>query len=315
MALFLGVDGGQSSTVALISDEAGRVLGAGRGGPCNHVAASEGRAKFAKAMEACLSEACLQAGLDAGSVAFAAACLGFSGGIADKEDYSRGYIRSKAFKITNDAEIALTGATGGDPGIIVIAGTGSIAFGKNAKGKTSRVGGWGYVFGDEGGAFDLVRQALRAALAMEEGWGRETVLRGRLMERTGASGANQLMHDWYNNFDRRRVAQLAPLLDEAACGGDTVAEEILARAGRKLAAFVIDAHKTLFGPGEQVSVSYIGGVFESALLTEALRSAVREAIGCEPKPPVFPPAGGALLEALRLAGITTALTQVPAIKS
>jgi N-acetylglucosamine kinase-like BadF-type ATPase len=315
MGLFLGVDGGQSSTVALIADETGRVLGAGTGGPCNHVAAVDGRAKFAKAMEECLQEACLQAGLNARSVVFEAACLGFSGGIADKESYSRDFIRSHAFKITHDAEIALTGATGGERGIIVIAGTGSIAFGKNSEGKTSRVGGWGYIFGDEGGAFDIVRQALRAALAMEEGWGRATALRAALLKRTGACDANQLMHKWYNEFDRRRVAQLAPLVDEAACLGDEVANEILAKAGRQLARFAVDVHGKLFEPVEMVPVSLVGGVFESHLLTNALRQSVLAAIGCDPKPPLFPPAGGALLEALRMAGIGVRLRQVPAIKS
>lgn len=172
MSLFLGIDGGQSSTVGLIADEGGRVLGHGRGGPCNHVAASEGRAKFKRAILECLDEACRAAGLDLSTVEFEAACLGFSGGATDKEAYSREFIRSKSFKITHDAEIALTGATAGDPGVIVIAGTGSIAFGKNANGTTKRAGGWGYAFGDEGGAFDVAKQALRAALAMEEGWGK-----------------------------------------------------------------------------------------------------------------------------------------------
>src|SRR6202035_4444231 len=82
---FLGLDGGQSSTVAIIGDEAGRVLGMGRAGPCNHVATAEGKTKFVDAIQGCLHAAALQAGLDSTSVRFASACLGFSGGPADKE--------------------------------------------------------------------------------------------------------------------------------------------------------------------------------------------------------------------------------------
>src|SRR5512136_2878176 len=83
--LFLGVDGGQSSTTAMVGDENGRVLGFGRGGPCNHVGAAEGRAKFTRAIRECVGKACAQAGLEPSSVRFAAACLGFSGGPADKQ--------------------------------------------------------------------------------------------------------------------------------------------------------------------------------------------------------------------------------------
>ena len=80
--LFLGVDGGQSSTTALIGDENGRVAGFGRGGPCNHVRASEGRAKFLNAIGGCVRAALEQAGV--ARAEFEAACLGFSGGPADK---------------------------------------------------------------------------------------------------------------------------------------------------------------------------------------------------------------------------------------
>jgi N-acetylglucosamine kinase-like BadF-type ATPase len=313
--LFLGVDGGQSSTVALIADETGRVLGAGRGGPCNHAAAGEGRQKFARAMAECLRGACAQAGIDAEAAEFEAACLGFSGGGADKDAYSREFILAKAFKITHDAEIALTGATGGDPGIIVIAGTGSIAFGKNAAGQTARAGGWGYIFGDEGGAFDIVRCALRVSLAMEEGWGEATDLRRHLLAATGAGSANELMHAWYNRFHRSEVAKLAPLVGEAARGGDEAARGILEEAGRALAALVRHVHRCLFRPGQAVNVAYVGGVFESEMLADCLRRAVQDETGCRAEKPRFAPAAGALLEALRLAGLSVSLSEIPVIKS
>ena len=315
MALFLGVDGGQSSTVALIANETGRILGSGIGGPCNHVAADEGRAKFARAIQGCLGNACREAGLDVKTITFEAACLGFSGGVADKDAYSRELIRSNLYTITHDAEIALTGATAGHPGMIVIAGTGSIAFGKNAAGQTARAGGWGYIFGDEGGAFDIARQALRASLAMEEGWGPPTSLRAALLDWAVMPSANLLMHDCYNRFDRKKIAQFAPMVDRAAQAGDAVASEILSTAGRQLAALAFHISGMLMAPPEKVVVSFIGGVFESLLLTNSFRMSVREALDCETHPPALPPAAGALIQAFASAGHRIFLSGMPMIKS
>ena len=127
--------------------------------------------------------------LDAGSVRFEAVCAGFSGGPTDKDALLREAVRGSQYTMTTDAMIALSGATAGAPGIITIAGTGSISYGRNASREVARVGGWGYVFGDEGGGFDITRQALRAVLRHEEGWGPGTALREALLSATGAGDA------------------------------------------------------------------------------------------------------------------------------
>jgi len=163
MRLFLGVDGGQSSTTALVGDEHGHVLGRGAGGPCNHATAAEGRAKLESAVSASVAAACAEANLDPAAVRFAAACFGMSGGPDDKQAILAALLPADRLIVTHDAAIALSGATTTGQGIVTIAGTGSIAFARNAAGQTARAGGWGYVFGDQGGAFDIVRQALRAA--------------------------------------------------------------------------------------------------------------------------------------------------------
>src|SRR5688572_6428487 len=197
MRFFLGVDGGQSTTTALIGDETGRVLGAGEGGPCNHVGAAEGRAKLTNAVSACVEQACTNAGLDPRAISYEAACFGMSGGPDDKQALLAEILPAERLIVTTDAVIALSGATAGEPGIIAIAGTGSIAFGRNEAGRTARVGGWGYVFGDEGGGFDITRQALRAALRYEEGWGPETALHRVLLEAAGGADANDVLHRFY----------------------------------------------------------------------------------------------------------------------
>src|SRR5579871_2613853 len=191
MRLFLGVDGGQSGTTALIGDETGRILGMGEAGPCNHAGAAEGRAKLERAVSESLTAASLEAGLGRTTLEFEAACFGMSGGPDDKRDILAGIVKARRWIVTHDAATALAGATASGVGIVTIAGTGSIAFGRH------RAGGWGYVFGDEGGAFDIARQALRAALRMEEGWGRATSLRGTLLKATESQSANQVLHRFY----------------------------------------------------------------------------------------------------------------------
>ena len=135
MKYFLGVDGGQSGTTAMIGDETGRVLGTGEAGPCNHAGAQEGRAKLERAVTASVAAACAAAKLDAGTHRFEAACFGMSGGPDDKREILAGILRADRLIVTTDAEIALAGATESGQGIIVIAGTGSIAYGRNAEGR------------------------------------------------------------------------------------------------------------------------------------------------------------------------------------
>jgi N-acetylglucosamine kinase-like BadF-type ATPase len=309
---YLGLDGGQSSTKALIADEDGRVVGSGVAGPCNHVSGAEARQKFVEAVGGCVTRACEQAGLPFSSTEFAAACLGFSGGAEDKEVFAREVIRSARYKITHDAEIALSGATAGQPGIIVIAGTGSMGFGLNASGKTARAGGWGYVFGDEGGAFDIVRRALRNALKLEEGYGPQTILREHLIRAARARDANELLHRFYTpEFPRDRVAALAPLVTEAAAAGDEIAATILASAAADLAKLAANVHSYLFEEFESVPVCYIGGVFRSDLVRNVFSREVRSTIHCDVGPPIYSPAAGALIQALRLDENTCELVYVP----
>ena len=311
---FLGVDGGQSSTTAVIGDETGRVLGYGRGGPCNHVKGPGGREKFIDAIGGCVGQACESAGLPK-DTPFEAGCLGFSGGPADKEALLTEILTINKRTVTNDALIALSGAHAGGPGVITIAGTGSISFARNAQGKTVRVGGWGYVFGDEGGAFDITRQALRAILRMDEGWGPHTSLRALLLEATGATTSNDLLHRFYTtDFPRPRIAAFSRLIDQAADAGDKVAEDILNAAAQQLGAITAAARRQAFEPTEEAHIAPIGGVFRSPRLLERFRMLVELDEHNQVTQPAYGPATGALLDAYRTAGLTVTLSDVPSEK-
>ena len=317
MRLFLGVDGGQSGTVAAIGDETGRVLGEGEAGPSNHAAGAEGRAKLERALRESLSQAAAQAGLDAASMEFESACFGMSGGPEGKHAILSALVRAERLRVTTDAAVALAGATASGLGVVVIAGTGSMAVGRNAEGRNARAGGWGYVFGDEGSAFDIVRHAAGAALRMEEGWGPATSLRAALLEATGSVDSNQMLHRFYTpEWERSRVAALAPLVDRAAGEADAVAQHIVNQAAQELAQLAAAVRGQLWKPGESVAMAYSGGVFQSRMLLERFRILVEMEEGNKLAPPQHPPHLGALLEAYRAAGMKVELRErVKSIRS
>lgn len=301
--IFLGVDGGQSSTNAVIGDEAGRILGSGRGGPCNHVGAAEGRARFMSAMTECLTKATEDAGIPLNSH-FEASCLGFTGGPADKEAMLQEMLETGRLMVVSDSVIALSGATAGRPGVVTIAGSGSVSFGRNAAGKTVRAGGWGYSFGDEGSAYDIARQALRAALRYEEGWGPFTILNKLLQEATGIGNMQDAVRQFYTtSFPRPRIANYAQLVSDAAEKGDRVANGILESAACQLTIITNAVRNQLFQASELVDVAYVGGAFRSTIMLRhyvtLLEAAGRNRVG----PPKYGPAVGALIEAYQSVGI------------
>jgi N-acetylglucosamine kinase len=315
MRLFVGIDGGQSSTTALIGDENGKVLGVGTAGPCNHVGAREGARKLTQAVSQSLASACAQAGLAAAETSFEAACVGMSGGPEDKQLILSKLLLARTLVVTTDAAIALAGATGGEAGAVTIAGTGSMAFGRNESGRNARAGGWGYIFGDEGSGFDIVRQALRAALRFEEGWGPATILRGMLLDATGCKTANDALHAFYTlEWPRPRIAAMAPTVDEAALQGDPVASAILRNAGQQLASLAASVRAQLWGGTDRVFVAFAGGVFRSNLVRAVYCQITELAEGNRCGPPLYGPAAGALLEAYRCTGLHVQLHNVPEFK-
>lgn len=310
--LFIGVDGGQSSTTALIADSSGRVLGRGADGPCNHVkSAAEGVEKFRRVIGGCVRMALAEAGLE--RVTFRAACLGFSGGPADKQALLREMFPDTELLVTTDAAIALAGACGGGPGIITIAGTGHISMGRGADGKLARAGGWGYIFGDEGGGFWIACQAVRAAMKVHETWGLRTSLHERLLEASGFTDANAMMHAFYTaEWPRKRVAALSRIVDEEAEHGDAEARDILERGASELIRISAIVRGNLFAPAETARLSPIGSVWKSRILRESF---VAQWGAANPynvfAPPAMGPAAGALLEAFRIAGLSTELHNLP----
>ena len=300
----LGVDGGQTATTAAICDLSGQLVGLGRAGPANHVWEPGGVARAQRAVRGCISQAWRAAGLR--RAPFAAAFFGMTGGDARTERAIKRCVPTKRFRLEHDAVTALTCVTGGRPGVVVIAGTGTIAYGRNARGRTGTASGWGYLLGDEGSGFWIARQAIAAACRAHDGRGEPTALTRPLLRAAGAKdlwGLHSLIYS--GRLSRAEMAALAAVVPAAAAAGDRAARRILAEAGRELGlAAAVVARRLGMGRG-RVVVGMVGGVFRgSPQVTRSFRREVRRHV---PKAvfagPRFAPVIASVLLALKLARV------------
>jgi N-acetylglucosamine kinase-like BadF-type ATPase len=199
-------------------------------------------------------------------------------------------------ELVTDARAALEGALDGRAGVVLIAGTGSIAMGINSKGEMARSGGWGPTISDEGSGYDIARRALKAVISSFDGRSPETSLTEIICKRLGISNPSDLPGVIYNSDSEPvEIASLAELVAEAARNGDEVAREILAEAGRELGQLAVSVIERLELQAESFRIACVGSVFKSGeFVLKGLRAAVeRVAPRAEIGPPLFPPEIGA----------------------
>ena len=165
--------------------------------------------------------------------------------------------------MVNDAHIALVAGAPDGCGIVVIAGTGSIAYGVGADGARARSGGWGYLLGDEGSAYWLGHAAVRLGIRAADGRGRPTSLYERVCGDLGLRDPQALVSWFYDpDLSRYRVAGLASLVEEAATAGDRAADELLDQAAEHLASAARSVARQLVVDGDYPLV-LAGGVFKA----------------------------------------------------
>ncbi|QRG66495.1 N-acetylglucosamine kinase [Brevibacillus choshinensis] len=253
----LAVDGGGTKCLAVLVDRSRQEVGTGRSGSCNYQGIGEEAAsrELMQAISQSLEDALtrnnltLLLGHEGTKVTqWEVECAVF--GIAgldtehDREVITKMvhgvlqqlHIRVRHLIIENDGFAALLGATGGKPGILVIAGTGSIAFGVNEAGETARSGGWGHRVGDEGSGYWIGKKAITAVLKAEDGRGEPTVLKERLLPFIDLARVDELFNWTYSpHYSVDKVGELSVLVSQAADQGDLVALQILETAGEELA--------------------------------------------------------------------------------
>lgn len=273
MAIFLGIDGGGSKTSCLIGDETS-VLGSGSAGGSNFVRAGEATAK--ESLAAAIRQACMVANVKTSDIV--STCAGMAGVVSSETaDTVRGILAEIVpgeTEIVGDHAIALEAAFGGGPGVIVIAGTGSIAYAQNAAGETARAGGWGFAVSDEGSGQWIGRTAVSSLLRAQDE-GRETILPKIVTEHWKLNSPAQIVLA-ANSTPPPDFAALVPGVLVSANAGDFLAREILTSAGEELAKLAAIVARRLFGSGGSVPVAMVGGVFgNSALVRQSFYNHLR----------------------------------------
>jgi N-acetylglucosamine kinase-like BadF-type ATPase len=295
---FLGIDGGGTKTHAIITTASYKIIGEGFSGASNPV-----RVGFDTAVaniNQAIKQACEQAHIAPHDIAAGCAAIA---GISHPIHYHTmrkaldARLRMDHLELVTDARAALEGALDGRQGIVLIAGTGSIAMGMNDARKVERSGGWGPTLGDEGSGYDIARQALKAVAASFDGRAPRTMLTERICRELGITSAKDLPGVIYNNeAASTQIASLARLVADAAAEGDAVARQILAQAGRDLGELAVSVIHKLHLEAAAFRVAYVGSVFKAGdCVLEPLRAAVlRVAPRAEVGPPLRSPEIGAV---------------------
>jgi N-acetylglucosamine kinase-like BadF-type ATPase len=299
----LGIDAGGTKTTACLADQDGVIVGEGRGGGANLQA--QGELEVEKVLHAVI-----EAAIGERPIWPAAVCLGIAGVDRAADDVIvRGILRRLGFKahalIVNDALVALVAGVGDDAGVVIISGTGSIAYGVNTAGVAARAGGWGYVLGDEGSGYWIGRQALSAVVREADGRGPRTRLSALVLDHFGVAHAPGLVREVYDKGLRRHViAALGPVVERARAEGDVVASEILRLAADELTRAATSVIERLRMRGETFHIMLAGGMFRMIpWLVEDLRMRLAETA---PRATALPldvePALGAVHLALQAVG-------------
>ncbi len=295
---WLGVDGGGTNCRAIILGAGDEVLGEGGAEAANHIRVGL-KAAIDHVVEA-VTQACELAGIEPSKIT--AACVGLAG--VSHPDHHRQALAAlkEALPISDitletDARVALAGATGAKPGVVIIAGTGSIACGVNSRGRFARAGGWGPVMGDEGSGSYIGRRALESVLMSYDYRGEPTSMMEPILRHFGVTSPPELPPVIYDDPDKalREIPQLSKIAVREAEEGDKVALGILKDAAKELAVAAIAVIEQLRMEREQFQVAYVGGVFEAGeLILGPLREEIRAfAPRAEIAPPIDPPVIGA----------------------
>lgn len=230
----IGIDGGGTKTVGILTTETGQLLAQTQSGPANYHVVGETQTQAV--LEGVVSELSEKAGISRTSpIRF---CLGMAGlGRAEDQQVIGQICDELGIQenriLTHDAHIALIGGTEQQEGVIIISGTGAIVYGINTDGKEARASGWGYLLGDEGSGYDIAIRGLRAVARAADGRDEPTELTSRILNKLELNVPSELIR-WVHAASRDTVAHLAEIVFDTALTTDNVAERIVDEAADEL---------------------------------------------------------------------------------
>ena len=263
MGLYIGIDGGGTKTKCVLADDQLKILAEAEAGPTNPLAV--GVDKSSEILFKLVQNVTRKTSVR--SIEFVVIGLAGAGRkmIAGEIENrlklltKRKKVSIKNIKVLSDVEIALEGAFAGAPGIILIAGTGSIVLGKNKNGKLFRAGGFGKVIGDEGSGYSIGKKALQSISKELDGRGSKTFLTTILSQKFGIKNRDDLITAVYSSgFD---IARFAEHVIAAAQLGDKIARNILADESDELVCHIETLYKQL--GGKKISLCLSGGLLSS----------------------------------------------------
>ena len=296
----IGIDAGGTKTVCQLADADGTIVAESRAGGANLQALGE------LEVEKVLYHV-MEAAVDGRGIVPAAICLGIAG--VDRPDDAaavRSIMRRIGYQsrilVVNDALVALEAGAPSQPGVVIISGTGSIAYGRNALCEAARAGGWGHILGDEGSGYWIGRAALRAVLRDADQRGQATALTPLLLKHFGITRAQGLLHEvYYSHLRPSAIGSLAECVHTAFLDGDAVATGILRAAANELEASGLTVARRLGLIGEAFTFVLSGGIFRAVpwLRAELERRLPLAAAGSRTQLLEREPASGAVALALQ----------------
>lgn len=235
MKFVIGIDGGGTKSKLHLADLAGNMILELLGGPTNLY--SMGEESVELELMSLISRAMKNSNLTLANCE--ALCLGNSGADRPEEkQLFQNMLEKFGFRgkitITNDAETALVAGSGKREGIVIISGTGSLAYGINSLGEKARSGGWGHIAGDEGSGYDIGIQAIKAALRSYDGREPSTILLPQILHELELERPEQLIRFIYQQAGKQHIADLTKVVKQAFLEHDRKAAEILLHAAKEL---------------------------------------------------------------------------------
>src|SRR5438093_10094675 len=303
--VFIGIDGGGTHSFAIAVDSTGRMLAAAEAGSLNFFGAGLPAARrhlrrLRKSLERQLPP---KPRID--RIVVGCAALFSDATNAEKENLCRGLLPLERTRVVSDCQTACFGATLGRPGVVIIAGTGSIVVAQNEEGQHQRVGGWGHVLGDAGRAYWMAVESVKAAIAAEDGLGPKTRL-GRFVRQwfkvKKLTEIIPIIHS--SKFSKEHFAMLASHLARKVGDRDTAFREICQRAAQELASQALAAVRLARLKTRPLPVYLVGGVLtNNALVQAGLVKALRNSCAIRIAKPHLSPLLGAAALALGDAGV------------
>jgi N-acetylglucosamine kinase-like BadF-type ATPase len=297
---FLGVDGGSTKTEFILADEKGKVYAHRIFSGCSYMQLG-GREPFEAFFTDCIGQVFAGTGLTPSLLTAAVVGLPVYGEVAETERHIPEALGNslpiERTRIVNDAVVGWSGSLGAQPGINIVAGTGSIAYGADPHGGESRVGGWSLYFDDEGSCTWVGLRALSAFFKQSDGRLPKTPLYEIFREHYGLTKDIYFIEEVNRDLSdgQSRFAKMQLLAEKAFLAGDTTMEALYREAAEKLAGMVKTVRNKLrFDDGKPTRVSYSGGLFKSGEVVLApFRQYITE-LGMTLLPPRYPPYIGAL---------------------